>query len=353
MGLNHPHYVAMNDPQWMAQALVVAGLLVFVRWGETTAGLVTVVILLLAAGLTKQTVAALPLAITACLWVYRRQAAYVWLLLSASFAALSLAALYWVYGRDFFLNLLFVESNREFSVAKITAISRTLMWPFAPLILGLAAFIVVEPRGPVKFVLLAYAAIAAIIGILFLGGSLVDWNHLYDLVIALVVTMALAIHRLGERLAGRWRAPAVSALLAFLASLGLLLPAPARLAEARAARVALAEREARVAMDVAYLAAQSGPVLCETMALCYWAKKPHEADILELRRKLLGGRMSEQQFRDLIDSGYFTLLQFHSGGSSGRTKRLPPDANDYILKKYESRANAMGGSFLSPRASSD
>lgn len=353
IGLNHPHYVAMNDPQWIAQALVVAGLLVFLTWGETTAGLAAVVILLLAAGLTKQTVAALPLAITVSLWAYRRRAAYVWLLLSASLAGLSLAALYGVYGPTFFLNLLFVESNREFSFAKIMAIARTLLWPFAPLVLGLVAYIALEPRGPVKLVLLAYAALAAAIGILFVGGSFVDWNHLYDLVIALVVTMALAIHRAGERLVGHWQTSPVSPVLALLASVGLLLPAPAQFAEARTARVSLAEREPRVAIDVAYLAAQSGPALCETMALCYWAKKPHEADILELRRKLLSGKMNEQQFRALIDSGHFSVLQFHSEGSSGRTKRLPPGANDYILKRYESRPNAMGGSFLLPQRRSN
>jgi hypothetical protein len=142
---------------------------------------------------------------------------------------------------------------------------------------------------------------------------------------------------------------AVAAAVALVASAGLLWAIPSKLAEVRTWAQAVEARERKVAADIAYLAAVEGPVLCETIALCYWAGKPYEVDILILKRKLLSGAMSDGEFRRLIDGGYFKAIQFHSEGATGRTRRLPPSANDYILLRYESRANQMGGSFLTPR----
>jgi hypothetical protein len=141
-----------------------------------------------------------------------------------------------------------------------------------------------------------------------------------------------------------------AALAAAAVSATLFVALPAKLAEAGSVVRELDRRQALVGKDIAYLAEQQGPVLCETMALCYWAGKPHEVDILILRRSLISGAMREVEFRALIDSGYFKVLQFHSGGSTGRSKRLPVAANDYVLQVYESHPNAMGGSFLTPRA---
>lgn len=351
MALHHPSYVAMNDPQWVAQAFVVSALYVFVRRGETTAGLLAVVLLVLAAGLTKQTVIALPLAITLYMVAIQRQQAVAWLLWSSAALMICLGGLYLVYGREFFTAVLLLDTDMEFSYSRILGNIRTLAKPLGILLASMIVFVALEPPGPRKMLLLAYAGLAAIVGFFLTGGAGVDWNHLYDLVIALVILMGLAIFRIGERLARKFPEHAAGAIAALIVSLSLIVAVPARFAEAKAAASDLEAREARVSKVVAVLAAQEGPVLCETMALCYWAGKPHDADILVLRRKLLSGAMSDEEFRRLIDSGHFRMLQFHSGGSGGRTKRLPQAANDYILQVYENRPNEMGGSLLTPRGS--
>jgi hypothetical protein len=92
MALHHPSYIAMNDPQWMAQAFIVSALYLFLKRGESLAGLAVVVLLVLLAGLTKQTVIALPLAITACLLTLRRKRLAAWLLLSSAALAVCGAA---------------------------------------------------------------------------------------------------------------------------------------------------------------------------------------------------------------------------------------------------------------------
>jgi NAD(P)-dependent dehydrogenase (short-subunit alcohol dehydrogenase family) len=237
----------------------------------------------------------------------------------------------------------------EFSLSRVLGNVASLGRPLVVLIVGAVLFAMLEPRGRAKWLLLAYAGFAALVGFLLTGGAGVDWNHLYDPVIALAIATGLAVHRLGQRLHGRLPARAISALVALAVALSLSAAVPGKLAEAAAASADLAAREERVSKVVAELAAQRGPVLCETMALCYWAGKPHQADILLLRRRLLSGEISESEFRRMIDAGHFSMMQFHSLGTTGRTKRLPEAANDYILQKYESRPNAMGGSLLTPR----
>jgi hypothetical protein len=300
--------------------------------------------------MTKQTLVALPLAITAHLFIYQRRQMYLWLLYSAVALGLCLVGFVLLYGRDFLAGVLWLQQDTEFSFGRIVANLGVLLKPLTPLLVGLLAFIVLEPRGPVKSVLLLYAGSAAVVGFFLTGGAGVDWNHVYDFIIALVITTALAVYRLGERCAGTEPSRMVAALAAAAVSATVFVALPAKLAEASSLARELDRRQALVGKDIAYLAAQHGPVLCETMALCYWAGKPHEVDIMILRKKLISGAMREDEFRALIDSGYLKVLQFHSGGSTGRSKRLPVAANDYVLQVYESHPNAMGGSFLTPRA---
>jgi hypothetical protein len=348
--LNHRSYIAMNDPQWVAQALVVAALYAFLRWGDSRAGLIAVIGLVFAAGLTKHTVVALPLAITVCLIVHRRRDAVFWLACSVAGLLLCLLALHYAFGRNFFLNVLAPTDPAEYSVSKIIQNVQALLKPFAVLLIGFAVYVLLEPRGPVKTLLLLYASIATVVGLFFMGAAGVGWNHLYDLVIAMVVGTGVSIKRLGERVGRRYPQDAVTAVAALVASAGLMSAVPSRLAEARELPLRAELRERRVAADIAYLASVDGPAFCETMALCYWAGKPFEVDILILKRKLLSGAMSEAEFRRLIDSGHFRVIQFHSEGPSGRSKRLPPSAHDYILQRYDNRPNQMGGSFLTPRS---
>lgn len=349
MALNHPSYVAMNDPQWVAQAFVIAALYAFLSWGESVRGMVMVVLLVLAAGLSKQTVIALPLAITLYLLVYQRERLVIWLLGSVVALAVALVGLYGIYGRGFFVGVLLLDTDMEFSFARVLANVRRVAGTMSVLLIPAAVFLALEPRTPRKMLLLAYAAFAALVGFFLTGGAGVDWNHLYDLVIALTIIMGAAVVRLGERLEGLLPRQVGSAAAAALVSLPLFLAVPAKLAEAGTALADAQARQARVAKVVAALAAQEGSVLCETMALCYWAKKPHEVDILVLRRRLLSGAITDEEFRRMLDSGRFRMIQFHSGGTSGRSKRLPEKANDYIFKVFDNQPNAMGGSLLTWR----
>jgi len=233
---------------------------------------------------------------------------------------------------------------------KIIDISKTLVWPFAPLLSGTDCL----HRG--RGARAGQVRIACLRG--YRGdrrsplrrGSLVDWNHLYDLVIALVLIMALATHRLGERLADAgehrrcppcWRS---SLRWAFCFR---------RRKESRrqGQRGPRSQNEnPAFAVDVAYLAAQTGPVLWRKRWPCVTGPgRPTEADILELRRKLLAGKMTEQRFARLSTAATSRCCSFIAR-STGRTKRLPEPANEYISQQYESRPNAMGGRFPDPES---
>jgi hypothetical protein len=349
IGLKHPSYIGMNDPQWLAQAFIIAALFVYLKTENQHRVSIPVVALLLAAGLTKQTSVALPIALAVHIIWHCRDTIPAWAGGAAVAILPSVAALYAFHGPDFLRGVLFNEAQREYSVPKVLDTALDFARFFVPLLVGFGLFLWLVPRSAAKHLLLAYVASSAAIGFALTGGQFVGWNHLYDLLIALTITAGLAIAALSERLASRVPKVLTSILCGILANLALLAAAPSALAKAGTVLSALADRQVLVAGTISRIATVDGPVFCETMALCYWAGKDLEIDILELRRRLMSGSMSKEEFERLLASGHFQLLQFHSDGASGRTRRLPSWANDLILNHYEPQANEMGGSFLIPR----
>ncbi len=100
------NYVAINDPQWLAHALMTAGLAVFVFRRETLPGLLTAAALMLAGGLVKHLLIAAPIAVTIWLAVFDRKRLIAWLIGAGGMAVAALAICWALYGRNFFDSLI-------------------------------------------------------------------------------------------------------------------------------------------------------------------------------------------------------------------------------------------------------
>lgn len=351
VGVYHSNYIGMNDPQWLAQAIMMSGFCLLLFRYKHAVWIPVVVVIMLAAGMTKHILIPLPLAITIWLYLQDRQKFYIWISSGTVFLILALGATYYFYGMNFFANLL--ELQPEYSYVTVLYRIKTWLANLSPFLGALLIYMLIEPPGRYKQLLIIYVIVSSIWGFLLSGGRGIDMNHIYDLIIALVIISGLVIHRLGEQLQKIWARSAVESAAMIILSMTVLIAVPSKVIEARWAFSDLDLREGRVADTVERISDQDGPVLCETLALCYWAGKAFDADILVLSRKIKSGTITAEQFRNIVDSHYFRIIQLHDGGTTGTTRRLTKDSNDYILERYDVSPNSMGGSFLTPANKGD
>ena len=345
IGTHHPTYVGMNDPQWLAHAIMTAGFLIFLAGGRQGGKLILVNVLMFFAGMVKHNLIPLPLAITLWLFLYHRRAIYLWLVSSMILTASCMTAIYLLYGSNFFVGLL--RAPREYQLGGIADGLNELV----PLPLFLAAgmiLLALDRDNRDTRLIPFYVVISGIWGIFIFGGEGVESNAIFDLIIGLVIAAGLLLHQIDERFAGKiLTRRGIQTAVMFVYSLTVLPAAPRTLGDMKQSFLNLDKTQASVAADIAFIAAQDGPVLCENLELCYWAGKPFEVDVFNLGQKLKTGVLNENEFTDLWDRRHFAVIQIED--EQGRTYRLPDSTNDHLLRTYEIRRSSdASGVFLVP-----
>lgn len=280
MAAHHNSYVAMNDPQWLAHAIMTAGLAVLI--GHEAAGWRTGLAcgLMLIAGLCKHTLWAAPLAVTWWLWCGERRQFWIWCGTAAALLAVTAAAMLSRYGWETLAgNLLFARPYRLAAVGEAAV-----QWAMAalPLAAGAVWLRGLDGRDRVVAFFLAYAAMAVPWGLALRGGVGADGNHLFDAAIALSAAGGLLI----TRCESRWR----PALMLGLAATTLVV-VPFRVTEWGTA----ARSEASARADIAWLAAAPGPIMAEKLSLLYWAERDTVADPFDLPIKIALGRADPER----------------------------------------------------------
>jgi hypothetical protein len=294
-------YVAMDDPQWLAHALMTGGLVVFLKRSVLTPSLQPLGPALMAAGIfTKHTLVALPLTILIWCSIYDRAQLRYWLIGGGLMVAVVSTLLYASFGADFVADVL---SPRPFSLSRLIFMARQCLGRLFPLTAGAAWLLLLEKRTPVVHLVLLWAVLGLVSGVVSLGGSGVSYNALFDPTIALCLATSLLL----SRLRNRRDAPSVILLVMLLVALPALIRLPRRIGEFTSFGQR-AERRAQGERDIAFLAGLSGPVACEMPALCYWAGKPFEIDFFNTKRKIVEGIISPAPLIAKIDSRAYSAV---------------------------------------------
>jgi hypothetical protein len=325
-------YVGMDDPQLLAQAVSLAGLAVLMgksRWAVAAAA-----VLFVAAFFVKHSVVALPAA--AFLWLLiedRRRAlqlaGYGLVLLAAGLIAFRLG-----YGVSLFA---VVSTARGYSLDQLTAaLAHWLSWT-APAILALAALAWFVRESAVRLAAL-YAAVAIVIGSYFLGGAGVDPNVMFDADIALALGVALAVQKLDG-----WKRPVAAAM-----AVAPLFVTVATSEEWQAAYLDLqvVEQEAAAARsDIAFMAAQKGPGLCEMLAFCYWAGKPVAVDMFNVGQAFETGARSDAEIARAVAARRYAVIQF----DPGEPYALGENVYQALMRSYRLHHSDDFGTFYVPK----
>jgi hypothetical protein len=179
------------------------------------------------------------------------------------------------------------------------------------------------------------------------GGEGVDVNAIFDFVILLCIAGAIAVDYI-NRWASVEGVPGYVFQCTVMMSLALpvLLKLPLAIIELRTAVVQLDEERANAAAGIDLLRRYNGHVMCENLALCYWAGKAFEVDVFNTGQKFFKGVLKETALLEPIDAQRYAVIQLdHEGGTS----RLPTKANNHISAFYRTeRVIKKVGVFLVP-----
>jgi len=236
---------------------------------------------------------------------------------------------------------------RNYSLA--LAVHQFVLW-IAPLHLYLtAAFLLVLLSYNRSSTLLIglYVLVAGIWGLFISGGDGIWHNAIFDLIIAVVIAGGLFIGTFAHQCRGRWSRRSITHVLIVISFLPILLKIPSMVSDLKRALITLPKSEQVVAGDIDFIAEQEGPVLCENLALCYWAGKAFEVDFFYLGQKLKADLVSESAIIASIENHSFSVIQ--TDKETGTSFQLPKPINDAVLKEYEiTRSSRKSGVFLEP-----
>ncbi len=318
IGIYFSGYVAMDDPQWLAHAMMLAGLASLLRGGgmrrlrDRRPPLPQIAIgaaLMVAGGFVKHSLVALPLATTLWLAWLNPRAALAWVTAAAVCIVLAMAAMQLGYGdaafRDIFRHRRIIEPR----------LWKTTIGSLAPL-LPMALVIVVRLRrrtaGDGAVLAAVFIVVALITGIVGRMGHGVYYNIHFETVIAVCLGFGLALEpclaTTGPSSVPRRSSIRRPLALLVFAALPVLGALPWHLPTVWRSIVERHAREAAWQPVIARLAAADGRTGCFMASLCYWAGKPISIDMFNLTQyAMTGGSMAG--FRSLVQRGGFALFQ--------------------------------------------
>jgi hypothetical protein len=321
-------YTVVDDPQWLAQALQSTGLGVLLGNRRDWQWLAVVALLLVAGGLAKQLLVALPLSVTVWLAFEDRRALLRWIACCAAIGLVALALCFMLYGPNFFAQVF--GSGRTYSFETIRRVAVGWGVHFAPFVLaGALGCWLGRGNALVRFTGV-YLAISLVAGTLLMSAVGVVYNALFDLILAMMIASAVLVREMIARLGTTERnATATMALAAVLFSLRFATLAPDALTGWQSTIDALAHRQQWSAV-IDRIHDATGPVACETLSLCYWAGRPSEIDFFNFgqRTQLYPG--FEAPVADAIAAGRIGLIQMEENAPP----RLPADIEALIKSRY-------------------
>jgi hypothetical protein len=322
------HYAGMDDPQLLAQAIMAAGFVWFLRAEARDRSCLAPILLMGFAGFLKHNIIAMP--VTAFLWLgFRRPLEAVKCAVVAGIGvALGFALCFALYGRDFFANLMF---SRQYSWKLSLQAARD----FKPLIVALAASIALgcvrwRDRGVRVCLLLIVTALGA--DFLQRSGAGVDQNAGFDLIIAASIGVGLAFAHAGRASGWRgFRPGMLQAGLTLAICLRFLVSQiddpnrSFRLLFDPAFKDEIAIREKAMTDMIAKVRATPGAVMCSNYA-CYRAGKPFAIDRFNAEQRMLTGALPRDALRKMIANGQLTEVESDPRGSWRQSMRpiTPP-----------------------------
>ncbi|MFZ0479495.1 MAG: hypothetical protein WAL71_10125 [Terriglobales bacterium] len=308
-------YVGLDDPQMFAQAFLMAGLLIYVRYRGRLGALIVAALLLTIGANIKHILIEFPLAIFLDLLFISRRKALQFFFIGGALAALSIA-LNIHFGGPGFLSAMVAPRGYLFAhlLDTLSDVYQPVVVP-GVLALGLAIVYRNHPKRRIVSLLFACSVLTAAA---FGGGNGVTMNVLFGGMLSQAMLLGLFLDDLQSAVkCPPWLSTAAPMFLFVWLAIPLAFSGNWRpfhaLAEARAA-------QQRFVQETEFLAAQPGPALCESLLRCYYAQKPYVYDPFNATRLIHLGKLDPQVIAAEIERQEFGAVQLDK-----------PIANEYLF----------------------
>jgi hypothetical protein len=326
--------VAIDNPQWLGELIGLTSVLPLI--GRPPSELrprqiIGAAGLMVAAGLVKHNQFALPIAISTWLLLWNRRAFAVWCLAGLTFIAVACLVLFEAYGTAVFVEILHYKRTISLPTFR-SGLSKT--GSFATLI-GVALLSLRWQRKDARvLLLLLYAAFGVLFGMLQRLGSGVYINAYDDAIIALAAVcgclLGLGAAGLHQKPLGPWSRMAM--LLVIL--LPIVIVTPKNIKRSIAETRDIPHQQAIWTAMIADVRGAPDPVICEMLAVCYWAGKPLEVDFFAYGQKLRTGTSASRLTTMIAARKAAVLVLDRTEDVLPSEKRLPPPLPALIEANY-------------------
>jgi hypothetical protein len=329
-------FSAMDDPQMLGDLFDAIALVLILKQPRDRTHIALTALFLTFAEFVKPLYVTLPLALLVWLFVYERRSAVLLAACGVAFAVVG-------YG----LTALFLHtellghifSPRVFLWAKLTG--QPGQWLLVEALPFAATLTLLRRREEdVLFFAGVYAALGFALAVIFSGGDGVSASQMMDVSMASAFGAALFLNRMPEKrwtFAGLGLVAGLQAVMLVLSFLGLWALRPA-LPELMGSRYA-------TRYDIHVLAQRPEPVMCESMALCYWAGHSAQVDAFGIDQAFRRGARPDSDLTRLLDAQQFSMIQLQPRSIFA----WPSPLWLAIARNYYLEHQDKNGMFLIPR----
>jgi hypothetical protein len=350
-------WLAVDEPQMLAQALVFVGLLCYVSGPPSFGRLLCCALCFAAGGFVKQIVVVFPAAVTVDLLARGRQHLLLWLFCLGIAMALFAAASAVIAGGDFLARVL---EPRLWLWQRVIYHARKLFF-FLKAPVAASIIVLCRQLPPGRTVLLRAAGAAALgAGLVFPGGDGVSVNVFLEVAMLMGLLAGLALAGWRQSWPQSRAAAVITLLLPLLFASPILARAGRTLPELwhfGASWQALETQQSEFLAAATWLRAQPGEALCESLLLCFAAGKPLVVDPYGAREEIVTGRAPEAPLLRAIASHRFAVIALpyalHPGGIDPDVLtrlRFTPATLAAVDRHYAPAARLPGVVFYTPRA---
>jgi hypothetical protein len=327
-------YVGMNDPQMLAHVFVLGGLLIYLNNSYRNRDLFFVAFLMVVGLFIKHNLLALPLAITIDLFFKSRH--FVRWIGYLTIIAVSFTAITLVLGGTNFINELVI--GRSYDIERMYVWVRTFgRKSLLALIITLPWVIYAFKKDNFRIIPL-YLLTALVVNFAASGGYGTNINMFFDLFIAISIIVGMMLAYIQINLKNRFKYYNYLLLgTAVFYCLIIVSGVPKIIDSYRVGSLVseLQLKEQSFIADTAYLANKPEPVLCEEIALCYYAKKRFEYDPFLTAQMAVTKKIDEKILLKKIEDRYFTTLQLYKELPKKYSQNLPYTSSPILSLKNE------------------
>ncbi|HYZ41361.1 MAG TPA: hypothetical protein VE687_12160, partial [Stellaceae bacterium] len=310
-----PAWIMVDDPQTLAEAVTLGGLVCYISRPPDRASLLCSASLIVLGGFIKHNGEAIAIAITLDLAIRSPRRLPFWLASCGGFGAVFLVLTRAIAGGGFIGHLLspriFTWHGVHYHLMKYL---RAFKFPLLTVIIGCR---LVFPGD--RFILAAWGGASILLASIFAGFEGASYNMFQDAAVFLGIAAGVMFSELRRTIAAAAGRRTFTKLLAGLAPCLLVQPiltrAPNALVQLYHSPALLAANrrsEEAFLADAKFISDARGPAICESLLLCYTAGQPFILDPFNSRQYILSGRLDETELIRRIAAREFAVVQLRA-----------------------------------------